>query len=118
MSELAKEKLYRKELQKVGAEGKNNVERIRSLGNVIRTFDVEDIVNIPTELCEALKCGDVVNKVDVTGKHAYRVSYKKDDEGMCLTYVDATTVETVAYDLIEGTWTYNSTDKTTLTPDA
>ena len=32
MSELTKEKIYKKELEKVGAEGNNNLERIRSLG--------------------------------------------------------------------------------------
>lgn len=33
MSELAKEKLYRNELIKVGGKGKSNLERIRSLAN-------------------------------------------------------------------------------------
>lgn len=32
MSELTKEKIYKKELEKVGGEGNNNLERIRSLG--------------------------------------------------------------------------------------
>lgn len=32
MSELTREKIYKKELEKIGGEGNNNLERIRSLG--------------------------------------------------------------------------------------
>ena len=42
------------------------------------------------------------------------VSYKKDDTGMCLTYADASVVETQSYDYTEGHWVYNSEDKGTI----
>jgi hypothetical protein len=34
--------------------------------------------------------------------------------GLCLTYTDASTVETVSYDHSESGWAYNSTDKTNI----
>lgn len=34
--------------------------------------------------------------------------------GLCLTYTDASTVETVSYDHTESGWAYNSTDKTNI----
>lgn len=82
------------------------------------TTKVTDITKIPSEVCEALACGDVLVKTTTNQKHAYIVSYKEAGVGMCLTYTDATTVETVSYDYTDGAWVYNSTDKTTLTPDA
>lgn len=69
-------------------------------------YQVEDIKNIPQDICTALKVGDIVNK----GNHSYRVTFKKNDEGMCLTYVDASRVETQSYDLTDGVWVYNSED--------
>ena len=81
---------------------------------------VEDITAIPGDVLDALVCGGKVIKM--TGKqcHLYNVSYKGEGvgEGLCLTYVDASTVETVSYDYTADGWAYNSTDKTTLTPDA
>lgn len=77
-----------------------------------RVVDTNNITTLSDEVCNALKCGDMVNKVDSTGKHSYRVSYKKDEGGMCLTYSDASCVETVSYDYTEGHWVYNSTDVT------
>ena len=71
-------------------------------------YSVTDIKAIPQDVCNALKVGDIVNK----GNHSYRVSFKKSDEGMCLTYVDASRVETQSYDLIGDVWTYNSEDLT------
>ena len=79
-----------------------------------RVVDTEDITTLSDEVCNALKCGDMVNKVDSTGKHSYRVSYKKDEVGMCLTYSDASCVETVSYDYTAGHWVYNSKDVTTI----
>jgi len=76
---------------------------------------VSDMTALTNEQCNSLHCGDIVLKEDSTGQHAYIVSYKKEDTGMCITYTDASCVETVSYDLIEGTWTYNSTDKADLT---
>lgn len=82
--------------------------------------EVTDITAISGEVLDSLACGDAVIKVTGTQKHMYRVSYKGEGvgEGICLTYVDASTVETVSYDLKATGWEYNSTDKTTLTPDA
>ena len=74
---------------------------------------VKDITNLTNDQIEVLQCGDEVIKVDNTGKHTYIVTYKKDDTGICLTYFDATYVETVSYDLIDGVWTYNSIDSNT-----
>ena len=82
--------------------------------------EVTDITNIDGEILDSLSCGDSVIKVTGKQNHLYRVSYKGDGvgQGICLTYVDAATVETVAYDYTENGWEYNSTDHTTLTPDA
>lgn len=79
-----------------------------------RVVDTDNITTLSDEVCNALKCGDMVNKVDSTGKHSYRVSYKKDEVGMCLTYSDASCVETVSYDYTAGHWVYNSKDVTTI----
>lgn len=79
-----------------------------------RVVDTNNITTLSDEVCNALKCGDMVNKVDSTGKHSYRVSYKKDKGGMCLTYSDASCVETVSYDYTASHWVYNSKDVTTI----
>ena len=100
----------------VAIETANGVITIKKDGTV--AADVTDITKLSSAYCEALKAGDVVVKTTTNQKHAYLVSYKEDGVGLCLTYTDATTVETVSYDCSEGVWTYNSTDKTTLTPDA
>jgi hypothetical protein len=74
-------------------------------------INVSDITALTSEQCESLVAGGAVNKSDSTGKHAYNVTFKS-TTGMCLTYADAENVETVSYDKVEGTWTYNSTDIT------
>ena len=83
-------------------------------------YEVENINAIDGEILSALKCGDIVVKVTGVMKHRYNVSYKGAGvgQGICLTYVDAASVETVAYDYTVDGWVYNSTDHTTLTPDA
>ena len=83
-------------------------------------YEVENINAISGNILSALKPGDHVIKVTGAMKHTYTVSYKGQGvgQGICLTYVDAATVETVAYDYTESGWAYNSTDHTTLTPDA
>ena len=58
----------------------------------------------------SLSCGDIVIKNESGNKHTYVVTYKEDNQGICLTYTDATYLETVSYDYIDGNWTYNSTD--------
>ena len=72
-------------------------------------LNVSDIKNLSNEDIENLKCGDIVNKVDSSGKHAYVVSFKN-DTGICLTYVDASCIETQSYDKVDGNWVYNSQD--------
>ena len=42
MSELTKEKIYKKELEKGGGEGNNNLERIRSLAGAGALEDIVD----------------------------------------------------------------------------
>ena len=81
---------------------------------------VDDIVSIDGSVLDSLVVGDKVAKVTGKQKHLYTVTYKGDGvgEGICLTYIDAATVETVAYDYTSNGWVYNSTDHTTLTPDA
>lgn len=74
-------------------------------------LNVSDIKNLSNDDIENLKCGDIVNKVDSSGKHSYIVSFKN-ETGICLTYADASVIETQSYDKIDGVWTYNSEDKT------
>jgi hypothetical protein len=62
---------------------------------------------------ESLQAGDMVIKRDSSGDHSYRVSFKS-ATGICLTYSDCENVETVAYDKVEGVWTYDSTDVTNI----
>lgn len=79
---------------------------------------ITDMTKLTDDQCNALECGDIVLKKTGNQYHSYRVSYKEKNTGMCLTYVDATSVETISYDYTGGHWVYNSTDHTTLTPDA
>lgn len=79
---------------------------------------ITDMTKLTDDQCNALECGDVVLKKTGNQYHSYRVSYKEKNTGMCLTYVDASCVETISYDYTGGHWVYNSTDHTTLTPDA
>lgn len=90
------------------------------IGSASTKAEVTDITAIDGAVLDSLNCGDVVVKITGKQKHSYRVSYKGEGagEGLCLTYVDAATVETVAYDRTESGWAYNSTDHTTLTPNA
>lgn len=82
--------------------------------------EVNNITAIDGTVLDSLKVGDKVAKITGKQKHLYTVSYKGEGvgEGICLTYIDAATVETVAYDYTSNGWVYNSTDHTTLTPDA
>ena len=76
------------------------------------TNGVTDITKLTDEQCEGLECGDILVKNTGDQKHAYIVSYKQENTGMCLTYADASVVETVSYDYTGGKWVYNSTDST------
>lgn len=79
---------------------------------VVSLDNTTSIRNLSDEFINNLKSGDIVTKEDETGKHAYVVSYKKDETGICLTYTDASLIETVSYDYSGGHWVYNSTDMT------
>lgn len=80
--------------------------------NGLAALTAGNITTLTTNQINDLKCGDIVLKEDSTGKHAYIVSYKKDGTGICLTYADASVVETVSYDYSGSAWVYNSTDIT------
>ena len=88
--------------------GNNKVITITSAGVV--TSDITNITELSDAQCEALECGDIVVKKTGDQLHSYRVSYKEDKKGLCLTYVDASVAETVSYDYTGGHWVYNSTD--------
>lgn len=82
--------------------------------NGLAALTAGNITTLTTNQINSLKCGDIVCKEDSTGKHAYIVSYKKDGTGICLTYADASVVETVSYDYSGSAWVYNSTDITNI----
>ena len=72
---------------------------------------VEDVKNIDGNILSTLQCGDVVIKHDESGEHSYIVTFKS-ETGCCLTYADASVIETQSYDLVDDEWVYNSEDKT------
>ena len=77
----------------------------------LKRIVVTDMEALTGEQIEALQAGDMVVKRDATGDHSYRVSYKG-ATGICLTYSDCENVETIAYEKVEGAWTYDSKDVT------
>lgn len=80
-------------------------------------IEVTDITALTGEQLDALEIGAKVAKKTGTAKHLYVVSYKDaENGGLCLTYTDASTVETVSYDHTESGWAYNSTDKGSIPP--
>lgn len=76
-----------------------------------RTIEVGDMTKLTTAQCENLYCGGTVIKKDSAGKHAYVVSYKKEDE-MSLTYADHNNVEEVYYEKHDGVWAHVITETT------
>lgn len=77
--------------------------------------EVTDITALTDEQLDALEVGSKVAKKTGTAKHLYTVTYKDaENGGICLTYADASIVETVSYDHSPSGWTYNSTDKTNI----
>lgn len=75
---------------------------------VVECSDVKALSNSQIDL---LRCGDYLVKKDESGEHAYKVSFKKEGVGICLTYCDGSGyIETVSYDFTNGDWVYNSTD--------
>ena len=81
-----------------------------------KTVAASDITALTDEQLDGLQVGDRVAKKTGTAEHLYTVTYKDaENGGICLTYMDASVVETVSYDHTESGWAYNSTDKTPLT---
>ena len=91
---------------------------LRQIHNELAAKDVstESITEMTDEQLDKLQVGDTVAKKTGTAEHLYTVTYKDaENGGICLTYMDASVVETVSYDHTESGWAYNSTDKTPLT---
>ena len=91
---------------------------LRQIYNSLATKDVstESITEMTDEQLDKLQVGDTVAKKTGTAEHLYTVTYKDaENGGLCLTYMDASVVETVSYDHTQSGWAYNSTDKTPLT---
>lgn len=89
---------------------------VESILALITPVAAADITDLTDEQLDALNVGDKVAKKTGTAEHLYTVTYKDaENGGLCLTYMDASVVETVSYDHTESGWAYNSTDKTPLT---
>lgn len=82
-----------------------------------QVVNVDNVNNLSDDVLNNLKAGDVIRKKTGNQYHSYRVSYKEDGQGICLTYCDASLVETVSYDYIDGHWVYNSTDSTDISAE-
>lgn len=90
---------------------------LSALAAAAAPIEVEDITALTGAQLDALEIGAKVAKKTGTAKHLYVVSYKDaENGGLCLTYTDASTVETVSYDHTESGWAYNSTDKGSIPP--
>ena len=90
---------------------------LAALAAVAAPIEVDDITALTGAQLDALEVGAKVAKKTGTAKHLYVVSYKDaENGGLCLTYTDASTVETVSYDHTESGWAYNSTDKGSIPP--
>ena len=76
----------------------------------VKKIEVKDITKMTDNQINKLECGDKVAKNTNGQYHCYTVSYKQNGVGICLTYTDASVVETVSYDFTGGHWVYNSTD--------
>ena len=72
---------------------------------------VDNVKTLSNEDIAQLRAGDIVVKQDASGNHPYMVSFRG-ETGICLTYTDASCIETQSYDLVDEEWTYNSEDKT------
>lgn len=75
--------------------------------------ECDNVKTLSNSQIDLLRCGDYLVKKDASGEHAYKVTFKS-DTGMCLTYHDASVIETQSYDKVNGNWVYNSEDKTEL----
>lgn len=76
---------------------------LQILMEVLKPFETDDIEHLPAEKLDELKCGDQVIKISGDEKHAYIVSYKKEDE-ISLVYCDHQNVEELYYEKKDGNW--------------
>ena len=76
----------------------------------IGVINTDNITALSTETIEGLKAGDIVLKHTGNQIHAYKVTYKEEHQGICISYYNAGYSETVSYDYVDGAWVYNSTD--------
>lgn len=91
--------------------GDNNV--LPEILNALAPVEVTDITAIPSDVLDALQPGQSVVKITGKQRHTYTVTYKGEGvgEGICISYFDASLIETVSYDFTADGWVYNSTDK-------
>lgn len=86
---------------------------LSALASAAVPIEVADITGLTDDQLDSLNVGDKVAKKTGTAQHLYVVTYKDaENGGLCLTYIDASVVETVSYDHTESGWAYNSTDVT------
>lgn len=87
------------------------VERLKKKDMPI-VASTDNVTTLTTDDINSLRAGDIIVKTTGNQKHTYIVSYKENNQGICLTYTDASVVETVSYDYNSEThaWVYNSTD--------
>lgn len=119
---MTKDKILAKIISSIAGQG-NQIDISGALAEILSELavvaaptEVTDITALTGAQLDALEVGAKVAKVTGKQKHLYSVSYKGEGigEGLCLTYVDASTVETVSYDHTADGWAYNSTDKTNI----
>lgn len=78
-----------------------------------KSIEVEDIENMTSEQCEALKAGDVVIDKNDNGDFTHIVTLKGEDV-LELTYIDNTECATVSYSKTEEEWACEGTEVTEL----
>ena len=81
-----------------------------SIGDTTFVIDNDDMESISDDILNQLKCGDIVLKKTGNQYHAYVVSYKEHNQGICLTYTDCSCIETISYDYTSNHWVFNSKD--------
>ena len=95
------------------------LKRLEELNSVELPVKIDNVTNIAAltdDEINSLEAGDIVVKKTGNQKHTYIVTYKENNQGICLTYADATYIETVSYDYTAGHWVYNSKDSIELQP--
>ena len=79
---------------------------MKTVGIMRYIYSVDSVEALSHEDCERLEIGDTVIKDENGSKHAYLVTYRKDDE-MSLCYFDHQNVEEVYYEKNEsGVWAF------------